>query len=220
MPVMRRLAFDTERYPLAEAAAAVLGAADLGRLADDELGRLRDAHEREALTNEDSLRLRAKLAALTPAHPLRALYQRLVNEVVAPPFGGRIQVTSKPTFRVHLAGTGSVSAWHRDADVTSRPDYITCWAPFVDTFGTNTLWVERDYGSGDHAPVSVHYGEILLFDGALLEHGSVPNTTEVSRVSMDFRFAVNGMEGAERLFPGRPVFVPRPLSGAGEAAAS
>jgi ectoine hydroxylase-related dioxygenase (phytanoyl-CoA dioxygenase family) len=59
----------------------------------------------------------------------------------------------------------------------------------VDAFDTNTIWVETDYGRGDYVPVPVSYGEILLFDGGWLLHGSVPNTTPVTRVSFDFRFA-------------------------------
>jgi ectoine hydroxylase-related dioxygenase (phytanoyl-CoA dioxygenase family) len=38
-------------------------------------------------------------------------------------------------------------------------------------------------------PVALRYGEALLFDGGKLLHGSVPNESDITRVSMDFRFA-------------------------------
>jgi len=180
--------YDTRRLPLAGAAAQALGVARLDRLADAERERKRDSGGRPRLGYGDNLRLRARLAALPAAHPLLVLYNRLVREVVAPAFGGSISYNASPTFRVHMAGTPSVSAWHRDADVTGRLDYLTAWVPFVDTFESNGLWVEQHYGAADYQPVPAAYGEVVIFDGALARHGSQPNRTHVSRVSLDFRF--------------------------------
>jgi len=59
------------------------------------------------------------------------------------------------------------------------------------------LWCESDYGLGDYAPMPVRYGEALLFDGGLLRHGSVPNDSGVTRVSMDFRFTPQSFEGVK-----------------------
>ena len=124
-------------------------------------------------------------------------------------FGGRISYNLNPKFRVHFPGTGSVSAWHRDADITGRPDYVTAWVPFVDTEGTNTVWVETDYGRGDHEPIAVRYGEVLLFDAAMLFTEASRNTTEVTRVSMDFRFTPAPVDGSA---PDRGLFAERPAA--------
>lgn len=200
--------YDTEAFPLAALAAAALGVSDLQDL-PERVRAERPAADRDApLTYEENLALRAVLAGLPPDHELRVLYRQLISEVVAPRFGGHISHTRSATWRVQMAHSPGVSAWHRDADITGRPDYLTVWVPFVDTEGANTLWVETDYGSGEHAPIPVRHGEILFFDGAMLEHGSVANTTDVTRVSMDFRIVPrsveNGGPGDRGVFAGRP----------------
>lgn len=186
----RLIGYDTAAYPFAEIVAAqVFGVpADLARL-HERAAALLGSGAGEPLGYRDNLELRRRLAEVAIDSDLMATYRRLVEEVVAPLFGGRISFSRKPTFRVHMAGTTGVSNWHTDAEVTGRHDQINAWVPFTDTFATNTIWVERDYGTGDYVPVEVAYGEILLFDGGWLSHGSVPNETDSTRVSADFRFS-------------------------------
>lgn len=188
--------YEVAEYPFADLAAEVL-----------EVDRLADLAGRPGPTWEDNFALRDRLGALGDEHPLIERYRALVERVVGPAFGTAITYNRVPHFRVHLPGTPSVSAWHRDAEVTHRPDYVTAWVPFVDVTGETALWVESDYGRGDHAPVPVRYGEILVFDGALLSHGSRPNTGVGFRVSMDFRFVPRDRGGGPAevpLFAGRP----------------
>ncbi len=90
--------------------------------------------------------------------------------------------------RVHLAGSGSVSRSHRDAEVTGRLEQINLWLPATNCFAGNTLWLEDDDGSAPYQPVPVRHGQALSFDGGLLAHGTVANHTESSRVSFDLRF--------------------------------
>jgi hypothetical protein len=200
--------YDTERFPLARAAAKVLGVERLDQLAEAELEGKRRAGLAARLGYDDNMRLRARLAALPASHPVRLLYAQLVQRVVAPEFGGHISYNATPTFRVHMAGTPSVSDWHRDADVTKRLDYLTAWVPFVDTAESCGLWLEQHYGQADYRPVPVAYGEVVVFDGGLARHGSQPNRTGVNRVSLDFRFTPKPAEGrapvAEKLLAGRP----------------
>jgi hypothetical protein len=200
--------YDTGRFPLAAAAAGVLGVERLDQLAQAELARKQRAGLPARLGYDDNMRLRARLAALPASHPVRQLYTLIVQRVVAPVFGGHISYTATPTFRVHMAGTPSVSTWHRDADVTGRLDYLTAWLPFVDTAQSCGLWLEQEYGCGDYRPVPVAYGEVVVFDGALARHGSQPNQTTVNRVSLDFRFVPKPRAGsapvADKLLAGRP----------------
>ena len=140
----------------------------------------------------DNLRLRAAMQKLPDDSEFYELYHGFVRDVIAPLYGNRIAYSAHPKMRVHLAGTGSVSAWHRDADITRRPDQINVWLPFTDTFAGNTLWLESDYGLRDFHPVNVSYGNALVFDGGALEHGTVENDTDSTRVSLDFRFAIKG----------------------------
>lgn len=180
-----RLRYDVARYPFAEYLAKyVFRVPDLARLHEVWAGR-----KGGALDYRDNLALREAMQRLPPGSAFYRIYGRFATRLVAPLFGGRISYSSAPKMRVHLAGTGSVSLWHRDADVTGRPDQINIWLPVTDSFGTNCLWVESDYGRGDHQPVPVRYGEALFFDGGLLSHGTVHNDTGATRVSFDLRFA-------------------------------
>jgi hypothetical protein len=141
------------------------------------------------LCYEDNLHLRGLLQKLPDDSPFYAIYHKWIAELVAPHFGKRISYSAHPKMRVHLVGTGSVSEFHRDVDVTGRPDQINCYLPFTDVFETNTLWCERTYGMKDYVPINLKYGEALIWDGGFLEHGTVPNETDHTRVSCDFRFS-------------------------------
>ena len=87
--------------------------------------------------------------------------------------------------------------------MTGRDDQINVWLPFVSTCDANTLWTETDYGRGDYRPVTVEYGQLLLFDGGLLSHGTVANTSGQTRVSMDLRIAPRAPGALEQFFSSR-----------------
>ncbi|AKU21546.1 streptomycin biosynthesis enzyme StrG [Massilia sp. NR 4-1] len=144
------------------------------------------------LTHADNLLLRQRMQDLPDDDLFYVIYNAFVKEVIGTAFQRRLSYSMHPKMRVHLAGTPSVSNWHRDADVTGRVDQINVWLPFTDTFDSNTLWVESDYGKGDYQPIPVRYGQALVFDGGYLSHGSVANDTQQTRVSIDFRFAPRG----------------------------
>jgi ectoine hydroxylase-related dioxygenase (phytanoyl-CoA dioxygenase family) len=76
--------------------------------------------------------------------------------------------------------------------VTKRIDQINFWLPVTSVAGGSALHLESDYGLADYAPVPVRYGQALIFDGGYLGHGSVDNTSEVTRVSFDMRFNFRG----------------------------
>ena len=138
----------------------------------------------------DNLKLRGRMQNLSDDSAFYRIYHAWVASVIAPKFGKRISYSAHPKMRVHLAGTGSVSDFHRDADVTGRSDQINCYLPFTDVFESNTLWCESVYGSRDYQPINLKYGEALIWDGGLLEHGTFRNKTSQTRVSCDFRFSV------------------------------
>jgi hypothetical protein len=137
----------------------------------------------------DNLGLRKMMQDVPEDSLFLRLYHKFVRSVLAPLYGGKISYSSRPKMRVHLAGTGGVSKWHRDVDVTHRPDQVNAFLPFTPCFDSCALWCESEYGKGDYRPISLEYGQLLLFDGGYLEHGTVPNTTDSTRVSLDFRFA-------------------------------
>ncbi|MDR7320777.1 MULTISPECIES: 2OG-Fe(II) oxygenase family protein [Catenuloplanes] len=182
----RLVRYDTGRYPFAALAARAFEVDDLGRL-HDKPGLYDDGAGRP--TYQDNVALRTQLRDRLADLGFGTVYTALMREVVAPIFGCGLAFSRNPQLRVHLAGGPSASAWHTDHQVLHRTDQINAWLPFVDAWGTNTLWVESDYGTHDYAPVPVRYGEILLFDGTFLMHGSVANDSGHTRVGMDFRFA-------------------------------
>jgi hypothetical protein len=194
------IAYDTTRFPFAGWLARAL-------FRVSQLDELHDAWRRhkaaKGLSSElgyaDNLRLRALMQQLPDDSPFYTLYRGFVRRVIAPAFGGRISYASHPKMRVHLAGTPTVSKWHRDVTVTMRPELITVWLPFTSAFGSNTLWVESGYGTADHRPIDVAYGQALIFDGGYLEHGTVANCTAKSRVSVDFRFSTIGPDVPDEL---------------------
>ena len=92
-----------------------------------------------------------------------------------------------PTFRVHLVENLGVGEWHRDRAYNHGRTEVNFWMPFTDAYSTNTIWMESKEGYDDYSPYDVKYGEILVFDGANLNHGNKINNTECTRISIDFR---------------------------------
>lgn len=191
------LRYDTARYPFA----AVLSrdafkVKRLERLHDYLVRqREREGGRSRPLTHRDNLAMRALMEREWSGGVVAQLYQAFMSGVIATAVGSGISFTSRPKARVHLAGTPSVSSFHHDLCVTQRRDQINAWIPFVDVDGTATLWLESDYGCGDFTPVPVRYGEILVFDGGYLGHGSVDNRSDTTRVSIDLRLAYRQAAG-------------------------
>lgn len=200
--------YDTDRYPFQRVLAADVfkTTAALDRL--HVTWRLRT--RREELTYADNLTLRRRMQRLPDDSTFYKLYNAWIARVVAPRYGKRISYSAHPKMRVHLAGTGGVSGFHRDAEITGRPDQINCYFPFTDVYDTCTVWSESSYGAGDYGPINLRYGQALLWDGGQLEHGTYPNQTDSTRVSCDFRF--HSLEPARVTSPWRDVLAGRPAS--------
>lgn len=180
-----RLTYDTTRYPFQQLLAAQVF--KVPRI--DQLHHvwLKQTGQR-ALHYQDNLLLRKLMQRLPDDSPFYKVYHQWVAEVLAPHYGSKITYSAHPKMRVHLAGTGTVSDFHCDADVTGKHDQINCYLPFTDVFDTCTLWCETDYGTENYQPLPLRYGEALLWDGGRLKHGTYHNTTGSTRVSCDFRF--------------------------------
>ena len=115
------------------------------------------------------------------------MYLDLVKTLAAK-FGYSELVYQKiPTFRTQLVNNLGVGEWHRDRTYNHGTTEVNFWMPFTDTNETNTIWMESREGLEDFMPYTVKYGEILVFDGANLLHGNKTNTSDVTRVSVDFR---------------------------------
>ncbi len=162
---------------------------------------------KDDLTYADNLALRSLMQKLPDDSSFYKLYHTFILQKIVPLYGHKLSYSTHPKMRVHLAGTPSASKWHRDVDITKRPDQINVFLPFTNCFDTNALWCESDYGKGDYQPLPIAYGQALLFDGGYLTHGTLTNTTDVTRISLDFRFAPTAQHVARpwsAILAGRP----------------
>lgn len=98
-----------------------------------------------------------------------------------------------PSFRAHLVHNLAVGEWHRDRDYNHDKNEMNFWLPFMDTYDTNTIWMESEENKGDIKPYNVNYGQILVFSGANLLHGNKINETDCTRISIDFRLVQKNM---------------------------
>jgi hypothetical protein len=187
------LPYDTRSFPFAGLLKRdVFGVRRLDLLHEYVQRRRRALGADEALTLQDNLTLRRLMQDLADDSPFYQLYRHFMYKMLGPAVGRPLSYSSHPKMRVHLPDTPSVSSFHSDVPVTRRIDQVNFWMPFTDVDDTAALWLESFYGRGDHAPVPVRYGEVLIFDGGYLSHGSVPNRTRTTRVSLDMRFCRKG----------------------------
>jgi len=176
--------YDTRRYPFDKVLAALFKVPVLNKLHINWQQRM----TKVALAYDDNLKLRNIMQQLRDDSLFYKVYHYWIAEVLSPHYGHDVTYSAHPKMRVHLAGTGSVSSFHRDVDITKREEQINCYLPFTDVFDTNTLWCESDYDLKDYQPINLKFGQAILWDGGYLTHGTVGNKTEFTRVSCDFRF--------------------------------
>lgn len=115
------------------------------------------------------------------------LYKELIKELKEYFNYETIIYQDIPTFRVQLSGNIAVGEWHKDSTYNHGKTEVNFWLPFTDTNEYNTIWMESKIDKGDYKPYKVNYGEILVFNGANLMHGNKTNTSNKTRVSIDFR---------------------------------
>lgn len=120
-------------------------------------------------------------------HKIQRTYAEFVEGPVSLSIGGCRAYQQQPTFRVHLDGMPSISAFHKDRDYGLCPGTLNIWIPLANVSGNNTLWIESSEDRGDYLPLELKYGEFAVFDAANLCHGSKTNDSGMSRISFDLR---------------------------------
>lgn len=197
--------YDTDQYPFARILARdVFHVSRIDQLHDF----WRRQRGRSRLTYQDNLSLRTLMQKLPDDSAFYLLYHRWIADQLAPFYANSVRYSAHPKMRVHLAHTGCVSDFHRDADITGREEQINCYLPFTNVHDGCTLYVENDYGSGKYSPINLCYGQALLWDGGFLYHGSRFNDTDTTRVSCDFRFHPRHLDRVQS--PWRDVLADRP----------
>ena len=168
------LDYDAARYPFARLCETYLG--DLTHLHDVTIPRLQVGNERTPF--------HAELYAI--GEPFLSLYRGFVKtllDIHAPAY----LYQTVPSFRVHLPGNVATGNFHRDSDFGHSAASLNFLVPLTPMANSSSVWIEREPGAGDCSPVAMRVGQYLRFHGAMLQHGSYPNTTGRTRVSFDFR---------------------------------
>ena len=77
---------------------------------------------------------------------------------------------------------------HRDGEYEKHESAeINFWVPLTAAYGSNTLYAESEPELADFNPFELEPGQGARFNGQQCRHYTVPNRTEHTRVSIDFR---------------------------------
>lgn len=100
-------------------------------------------------------------------------------------------VQKVPTFRFQFWNGGKgTKEFHRDMDYHHTMYSINCIVPLTHMINSSSVYVERVPFTKNFRKMEGNLGDVLVFHGAMLEHGSFQNNTGKTRVSFDFRFAM------------------------------
>jgi ectoine hydroxylase-related dioxygenase (phytanoyl-CoA dioxygenase family) len=180
LPVPYKVQYDTQKFPFKEIVESILEVDNLS-----ELHKLKDylffSREMDQSTDWHKAYYSKFSELFYPT------YVELVKELANSFEYESIIYQKIPTFRTQLVNNLAVGEWHRDRAYNHGTSEVNFWMPFTDTNETNTLWMESSEGKEDFMPYTVKYGEILVFNGANLLHGNKTNTSDSTRVSVDFR---------------------------------
>ena len=167
------LEYDPSKYQFREWACQVLGVSSLEKAhASDQVKILNRSPTQNQLANSFD--------------QIFENYCLFVSDVIVDKIGKITSYQSPPSFRFHYCGLGS-SVFHKDRDFGVEEGRLNIWVPLTKVWGDNSLWVESEIGAKDFKPITMHPGQVLVFDGVNLGHGSKINTTISSRISFDFR---------------------------------
>ena len=136
--------------------------------------------------------------AFQPGSPTGECYLQFLRDVVRPAVyaglglkgtdGCAILYQRDPNFRCHLPDTGHLLVHkHCDADYHHQQNEVNFWLAITRSFGNNTLWSESSPGRGDFHPFELEVGEMKQFWGNQCSHYTVPNDTDHTRITIDFR---------------------------------
>ena len=151
------------------------------------------------------------------AEELSVSVSRFLDEIVEPHLGKRVtHRQSTPTFRAHFAIPDAdlkehqrlaselapdvflrkyywrelqrqLSGFHKDSSYGLPVNAVNVWVALTDSYGTNSLWLANSEDDNRICPIEVSRGCALLFCGASRLHGTVCNTSNKTRVSLDLR---------------------------------
>ena len=124
-----------------------------------------------------------------------SIYKKFVREFISPLWQEDILIQKIPTFRIHAVDSralgggddlnvGSIQGVHKDSDFNHSKHEVNFFLPFTDVNEDNTIWYEH---GGSFVPMMTKYGQIAQWSGSTIPHGNKVNTSDETRVSVDFR---------------------------------
>lgn len=119
-------------------------------------------------------------------------YQDFVKNELAPNFKDESNLIYQtlPSFRIQYPTGKAVTTWHFDNDKNHKHPLgeINILIPLTNKMtDENTVWAESLPGFGDFSPMNCEYGDYIIWNGNRCRHGNKPNTTGITRISMDLR---------------------------------
>ena len=117
-------------------------------------------------------------------------YKAFVTNEIAPTCGdpNGVVFQSPPTIRVAMPSKAPTIQLHCDSQYDRHQSgEINFWVPVGKVFGFNCLRVESKPNAADYIPIELTEHEYLRFDGYNCRHFTVPNDTDYTRISFDFR---------------------------------
>ncbi|KAL6077201.1 Fe2OG dioxygenase domain-containing protein [Balamuthia mandrillaris] len=190
--------WDTSRYDFAGLIRRIFDIEELDRLHT----LIPESTERGFLTvtNDQSTWFHRKFYDSPLLQEFTSLYQRFVKECIAPTLVDDLIIfQTSPTFRVHLPNNVCVGKKHRDGDYHHPSGEINYWLPFTAVFDTNGMYVESQPDKGDFHSVDMKYGQVFRFYGNKCWHYNQPNSTNRTRISVDFRIIPGSVYSQEEL---------------------
>jgi len=191
----RSFLFDLDTYPLHQILADTIGVEDLSLL-----------HQYE---QQDKKALLSKLLNPQSRRDFHECYDNFVTSICIPLIHSQAVSESMfsirnsdskeicyryqafPCLRVMQPGEFSIGP-HCDMAYGHSIGNINFHIPLTPTFGTNALYTESHPGREDWHPLTAKSNGLgYVFDGARCLHFSLENTTDRTRVSLDFRIAIS-----------------------------
>merc|ERR1712183_415288 len=97
-----------------------------------------------------------------------------------------------PCVRIVPPGNNWTIRPHADFMYGHPVGSINLWVPLTSASGSNTLFAELSPGGEDFAPLNLEYGELCRWYGTNCAHFTLPNISDQTRVSLDFRVVPEG----------------------------
>ena len=122
------------------------------------------------------------------------LYNQFITEVIVPKIDllkddQSIIYQTLPSYRIQYPSSKAITTVHCDSDENHKhPEgEINILVPLTTMDNTTAIWAESEPEKGDFKPMNCKYGEYYIWNGNKCRHFNKPNSSGLTRISMDFR---------------------------------